>query len=182
MKTNNLRNLVMISLLAATSFVLMYVVQVPLLPAAPFLKWDPSDLPNVLGGFMLGPTGAILIALLKSVLFLIFKGSEGPIGATMAFASSAALAATAALIYKRIPNKRGILLGLALGTVMLAVSMSLVNYYWALGAWGIPKDQHLLWVKSTIIPFNLLRGLVSSLLFYPVFVAVQRPLRRWFNQ
>ena len=48
LRNNNVHNLVMISLLAAMSFVLMYAVQIPLLPTAPFLKWDPSDLPNVL--------------------------------------------------------------------------------------------------------------------------------------
>src|SRR5690554_5019645 len=81
MQTKKTRNLVMISLLAAMSFVLMYVVQIPLLPAAPFLKWDPSDLPNVLGGLVLGPGAAFLIALIKCLLFLLLKGSEGPMGA-----------------------------------------------------------------------------------------------------
>lgn len=181
MASSKVRRLVLISLLTAASFVLMYVLQIPLLPAAPYLKWDPSDLPNVLGGFILGPGAAIAIALVKALLFLLFKGSEGPIGATMAFASGAALAAGAALVYRRWPNRGGVVGGLLLGTVLLVVSMAAVNYYWTLGVWGIPEDAHLITVRTLIIPFNLYRGLLSSVIIYPLYSALRRPLAEWLS-
>ena len=180
MASGKVRNLVVISLLAATSFILMYVLQIPY-PAAPYLKWDPSDLPNVLGGFILGPAGAIAISLIKSILFLIFKGSEGPIGAAMAFFSGAALAAGAGLVYRRWPNRYGVLGGLVAGTLALVTTMALLNYYWALGAWGIPEGARLATVKAIIFPFNLWRGVLSSLIIYPVYLALRRPLARWLN-
>lgn len=182
LRNNNVHNLVMISLLAAMSFVLMYAVQIPLLPTAPFLKWDPSDLPNVFGGLLLGPGAAAAIALVKSLLFLIFKGSEGPIGATMAFASSAALAVTISIIYRRRPNHKGFLLSLIVGTAALAITMGFVNYYWALGAWGIPAEARLGLVKTAVIPFNLLRGIISSALIYPIYLALRQPLSRLTKQ
>lgn len=182
MTSGSVRRLVLISLLAATSFMLMYVLQIPLVPAAPYLKWDPSDLPNVLGGFMLGPAAAIVIALLKSLLFLIFKGSEGPIGAAMAFFSGAALAAGAAWIYRRWPSRWGVALGLLIGTLLLGVTMAAVNYYWALGAWGIPQSARLATVKTIILPFNLWRGILSSAIIYPLYSALRRPLARWFER
>lgn len=182
MRQKNVRDLVMISLLAAASFMLMYVVQIPLLPAAPFLKWDPSDLPNVLGGLVLGPGPAVAIALLKCLLFLVFKGSEGPIGAFMAFASSAALAVPVALIYRRWSNHLGFLVGLSLGTVTLALAMAFVNYYFALGAFGIPQDSHLYLVKAAVVPFNLLRGVISSALIYPVYLAMRQPIAQFLKQ
>ncbi len=181
MKTN-VRNLVIISLLAAMSFVLMYAIQIPLVPAAPFLKWDPSDLPNVLGGFILGPGAAVAIAFIKCLLFLIFKGSEGPIGAFMAFASSAALAVPCCIVYRRWRNHWGFLLSLIAGTLSLVVVMALVNYYWALPAWGLPAETHLDLVKTAVIPFNSLRGIISSALIYPVYLAVRQPLSRLMGQ
>lgn len=182
MQIGNTRNLVMISLLAAMSFVLMYAIQIPLLPTAPFLQWDPSDLPNILGGLILGPWAAFIIAFLKSLLFLIFKGSEGPIGAFMAFVSSAALAIPCSLIYRRWSQHKGFIVGLLVGTLSLTFSMALVNLYWALGAWGIPAATHLTLVKTAVIPFNLLRGLISSLLVYPVYLAVRKPLAKLIGQ
>ncbi len=179
MQANKTRNLVMISLLAAMSFVLMYAVQIPLLPAAPFLKWDPSDLPNVLGGLVLGPGAAFFIALLKCLLFLLLKGSEGPIGAFMAFASSVALAVPCCIIYRRWSNHLGFLLSLLVSTAILTLTMGLVNYYWALGAWGIPVAQRLPLIKTAILPFNMLRGVLSSALIYPVYLALRQSLTRF---
>ena len=178
MQTKKTRNLVMISVLAAMSFILMYAVQIPLLAAAPFLKWDPSDLPNVLGGFVLGPWAATVIAFIKCLLFLIFKGSEGPIGAFMAFASSAALAVPFSFIYRRRQDYLGFFLGLVAGTLSLALTMVFVNYYFALGAWGIPEAARAGLVKTAVLPFNLLRGIISSLLIYPVYLSVRKPLSR----
>lgn len=182
MQTKKTRRLVMISLLAAMSFVLMYAVQIPLVPAAPFLKWDPSDLPNVLGGLVLGPGAAFLIALVKCLLFLLFKGSEGPVGAFMAFASSAALAVPCAIIYRRWSNHFGFIAGLLAGTALLTITMGIVNYFWALGVWGIPAEHRLGLLQTAILPFNLLRGVISSLLIYPVYFALRQPLTRLVGQ
>lgn len=182
MQTSNTRNLVMISLLAAMSFVLMYAVQFPLVPSAPFLKWDPSDLPNILGGLILGPGAAIVITLIKCMLFLIFKGTSGPIGSFMAFASGVALAVPCSIIYRRWSNHYGLAFGLVISTLVLTLTMVAVNYYWALGVYGIPVEQHLVLTKTAILPFNLLRGLLSSALIYPVYLALKRPLNRLIKQ
>ena len=182
MQTSNTRNLVMISLLAAMSFVLMYAIQFPLVPSAPFLTWDPGDLPIILGGLVLGPGAATVITLIKCLLFLIFKGTSGPIGSFMAFASGIALAVPCSLIYRRWSNHYGLALGLAIGTLTLTLTMVAVNYYWALGVYGIPVEQHLTLVKTAVLPFNLLRGLLSSALFYPVYLALKRPLNRLIKQ
>lgn len=181
-QTSNVRNLVMISLLAAMSFVLMYAIQFPLLPAAPFLKWDPSDLPNVLGGLILGPWAALVITFVKCLLFLLFKGSSGPIGSFMAFASGVALAVPCSIIYRRWSNHYGLLFGLATGTIVLTITMGLVNYYFALGVYGIPAELHLDLVKTTVLPFNLLRGILSSVLIYPVYLALRQPLAKQLKQ
>ncbi|HBK86868.1 MAG TPA: hypothetical protein DDZ53_12650 [Firmicutes bacterium] len=178
MPKSNVRNLVMISLLTAMSLVLMYAIQIPLLPAAPFLKWDPSDLPNVLGGVILGPWAAVIITFIKCLLFLLFKGTSGPIGSFMAFASGIALAVPCSIIYRRWSNHYGLLFGLATGTVVLTITMVLVNYYWALGVYGIPAELHLGLVKTTVLPFNLLRGILSSVLIYPVYLALRQPLAK----
>lgn len=182
MQTRRIHHLVMISLLAAMSFVLMYAVQIPLVPAAPFLKWDPSDLPNVLGGLILGPGAAFLIALVKCLLFLLFKGSEGPIGTLMAFASSAALAVPCAVIYRRWSSHFGLISGLLVGTALLTITMGAVNYFWALGVWGIPAEHRLGMLQTAILPFNLLRGIIGSLLIYPVYFALKQPLTRLIGQ
>jgi riboflavin transporter FmnP len=57
-----------------------------------------------------------------------------------------------------------------------------VNYYWALGAYGIPQAAHLELVRTAITPFNLARSAMSTLLTFPVFLALKKPLGKIVNQ
>jgi hypothetical protein len=51
----SVRRLVFISLLIAMSYALMFALQIPLVPVAPYLKYDPSDVPTLVGSFHLRP-------------------------------------------------------------------------------------------------------------------------------
>ena len=75
MEKQKLRRLSMAALCGAVAFVLMYFsFSVPVL--SPFAEFDLSALPELIGGFLLGPVGAIEIIVLKIVLKLLFKGSS----------------------------------------------------------------------------------------------------------
>ena len=49
MKSEKIRKLVTMAMLAALSIVLVYVVHFPIFPAAPFLEYDPADIPILIG-------------------------------------------------------------------------------------------------------------------------------------
>ena len=75
MKRNQTRRLTLAAMMGAVSFVLMYFsFSVPVL--SPFASFDLSALPDLIGGFVLGPVGAVEIIAVKVLLKLVFKGTS----------------------------------------------------------------------------------------------------------
>jgi len=167
-----LRNLVTMAMLAGMSYLLMFVLQIPLIPAAPFLKYDPSDVPTLIGSFLLGPLAGGIIALIKVVLFFLTKGTGGPIGSIQNFLASATFAVVTGLVYRKWPNKWGALLGLVAGGLVMSVVMYASNLTWALAAWGVPEAQHAEMLWTAIVPFNAARAALSTLLTLSLHIAL----------
>lgn len=64
-----------VALAMAVSF-----IEIPLMPAAPWLKYDPSGIVCILAGFAFGPSGAVIVSVLGFVPHLFVN----PLGAVMA--------------------------------------------------------------------------------------------------
>ena len=79
-KSQHLQALVATAMPSAVALVLM-LLEFPLLPAAPYLKMDFSDVPAVLAGVLFGPVYGVLTELLKNLLEMLIKG----IGTQMGF-------------------------------------------------------------------------------------------------
>ncbi|EEC6522052.1 ECF transporter S component, partial [Listeria monocytogenes] len=77
MKNYSMKVFVSVAVLGTLAFILM-MLQFPLLPSAPFLKLDFSDIPALIGGLLFGPLAVILVELIKNVLLYIVSGS--PVG------------------------------------------------------------------------------------------------------
>lgn len=174
----NTRKLVLTALLSAMSYGLMFTLQIPLIPAAPYLRFDPSDVPTLTGAFLLGPWAGVQIALVKVALFFMTRGEGGPIGATMNLVSTAVLALVAGFIYRRRPGPAAALAGMIAGSLAMTLVMIPVNYYWALGAYGVPQELHAGLIRTALVPFNLARGALSTAITLPLFLALSRALHR----
>ena len=172
------RNLVLISMLAGMSYILMFVLQVPLIPAAPFLKYDPSDVPSLIGAFVFGPLAGVAISFVKATLFLLTKGTGGPIGATQNFLASASFALVAGLVYKKLPTKIGAIISMIAGGLAMTAVMHVSNDTWALTAWNVPEEAQSAMLLTAILPFNLARMAVSTIITFPIFIGVMPILKR----
>ena len=163
------RKLVLIALIGSLAAVLMWF-QFPLLPQAPFLEYDFSDIAVLTGTFSMGPAAGFLIATIKVGVFFLTKGKSGPIGALMNWTSTVLFVLVAGLFYWYLRRDRwGALGGMILGTVVFTATMVFMNIYVALPLWGIPAEEITGLVKAAVVPFNLLRGLISTtvtFLFY----------------
>ncbi|MDR1563520.1 MAG: ECF transporter S component [Oscillospiraceae bacterium] len=73
MKNKQLVNLILTALLSALAFVL-FLLEFSVMPAAPHLKMDFSDVPALLAGAVLGPIYGVLVELIKNLIELITKG------------------------------------------------------------------------------------------------------------
>ncbi|MBS3872045.1 MAG: ECF transporter S component [Firmicutes bacterium] len=172
------RNLVIISMLAGMSYILMFVLQVPLIPSAPFLKYDPSDVPALIGAFIFGPLAGVVISFIKATLFLLTKGTSGPVGSIQNFLASASFALVAGLVYKKMPTKLGAFISMIAGGLAMTAVMHVSNATWALAAWGVPEAGRSAMLLTAILPFNLARMTVSTLITFPMFLGVMPILKR----
>lgn len=78
MKRNRLERLIIISILAALSFILM-LIQFPIPFIPPFLTVDFSDIPAFIGFILFGGVAGSLVIIMKIVLYGLLMASE-PIG------------------------------------------------------------------------------------------------------
>lgn len=181
MKSSKLNKLVKISVLGTIGFLLMFIeIPIPIFPE--FLKIDISDIPALVGGFALGPVAGILIEFMKNILHGIFKGSTVFVGEIANFLVGSVLVGISAYIYKRDKTKKGAIVGLAIGAICMSIVAGILNYYVllplyekalnfpikAVVAIGNKLNPKIVDLKSfifwSIIPFNLLKGVVVSLI------------------
>ena len=179
----NTKVMVKVSVLAVISFILMFF-EFPLVWLAPtFIKLDISDLPALIGAFALGPMAGEIIELLKNILNLLIDGTTtGGVGELANFVVGAAYVYTAGAIYFRKKNFKHAIVGLFFGTIVMTIIMAVANYYimfpFYAKLFGMPLDtliemgtainSRIVDMKSmilyTVVPFNLLKGIVISAL------------------
>ncbi len=176
-KNRNTRKMIQISMLSVISFLMMYLVEFPLLPAAPFLKYDPSQVPTLIAAFAFGPLAGVVAELLKSFLFFISgKSTAGIVGVSAAFVAGGAFVFTSGIIYRMNKTRKNAVVALAAGTVVMTVVMTLANYFVFFPLWGIPSEQVAPMLLSAVVPFNLVKGALSSLLTFLLYKKVHKLL------
>lgn len=182
MKNSRVNKLVKISVLSTIAFLLMSFAELPLPIFPEFLKLDISDVPAIFGAFALGPIAGVAIEALKNVLHAIFKPGTMGIGDLANFIVGGAFVYAAGAIYSLKKNRKHAIWGLAAGTVAMVAAAAIGNYYVFL-----PLYENILGFKISavvamassvnpavtdinsliilsIIPFNLLKGVIISLI------------------
>uniref|UniRef100_UPI003AB1823D ECF transporter S component n=1 Tax=Anaerotignum lactatifermentans TaxID=160404 RepID=UPI003AB1823D len=57
-----------LGMLGAISLILVATVHFPIIPAAPFLEYDPADVPILIGTFAFGPVAGFLLTVVVSII------------------------------------------------------------------------------------------------------------------
>lgn len=182
-RSSKLTKMVVIALLATVSLVLFFIsFPLPLLP--PYLKVDFSDVPALLAGLIFSPAAGVLVVFLKNAMYFVIKGATDPIGIPANFIAGALYVFPVAYLYHKYKGVKSIVFGLIIGTVGMAVIMSILNYIiilpaytWVMG-WEMNDATKLGTVIGAILPFNFLKGVIVSILFVPLFIKLQQ----WIEQ
>jgi riboflavin transporter FmnP len=189
MKKSKLNFMTKTAMLSVIGFLLMFIeLPIPIFPA--FLKIDISDLPAIIGCFALGPVAGIVIELVKNILHGIFVGGTAFIGEFANFAVGALMVSAAGIIYKRKKTKTNAIVGLIAGTLVMSVGASILNYFIvlplyeavlhypvsAIVAMGTKINPHITNLNTlvvlSILPFNILKGIVISAITIPVYKSI----------
>jgi len=173
MEPKKLRVLALTGMLAAVGYVLQ-LFEFPLLPAAPFLKFDFGDVAVFIAGSAMGPGAAILTAVAKGILWaLIGRGADGWVGAGMNTITVIAFALPVAFLAR---SRKGWVKVVAagLGVVVMTTAMAGVNLVVDPWYFKMPIAAVKAIIVTAIIPFNLLRGLLNGTASVLVMLALQR--------
>ena len=93
----NVKTMTKIAILGVISFVFM-LLDFPLWFTPPFLKFDISDLPSLIGAFALGPMAGVLVQLIKNLLKLLAELVHSSSSELANFVVGSVFAYTAGLI------------------------------------------------------------------------------------
>ena len=180
------RKMTSIAILSALAFVLMLMEFLP--PFVPeFLKLDFSEIPVLIGAFAFGPLSAVMIELIKNLLHLTVTQTAG-VGELANFLIGSFFAGSAGLVYRYMKNRKGAILAMAVGVLIMTTAASLLNYYVLLDIYArfwtmdaiigmgtavnsriTDKGSLILWA---FIPFNLVKAtavsVITGLIYKPL--------------
>lgn len=184
-KEFNVRKFVMMALLGAMAFVLMFI-EFPIIPITPFLKIDFSDIPVLLGLVIYGPIGAVCIAAIKCLLHAIIYGMS--LGELIGVGSNFLASLTLIIPYHYFLGrdwsmKKKMSWGVISSTLTMTVIMSLLDWLVIIPVYmavfgmklSIPLAQMVLF---GVVPFNIIKGIVVGVVFW--FVATR--LNHWLGK
>ncbi|NLG03347.1 MAG: ECF transporter S component [Clostridia bacterium] len=178
------RKIAVIGIFAAISGVLMSM-EIPLWFAPPFYQLDFSELPVMICAFAYGPFAGVAAELCKVFIKLLLKGtSTAFIGDLANFIVGCTLILPTSIIYHIKKSKKAAVTGMCTGIVTMTVAGSFFNAIYLIPAFsnlfGMPLDAivemgtvvnskitsvHTL-VFYAVVPFNLLKGLVVSMITF----------------
>ncbi len=184
-----------ISAMLAAIGVILQMLEIPLPFIPSFIKLDFSDLPGFIGAFVCGPLAGVLITLIRNVIH-IFMGSSAGIGELSNFILSASFVLTAGLIYKKMPNIKGVLIGGVAGAVIMGIVSFPVNnfiiyplYY---SVMGFPQEAILQMYQAIRpstksiaealivfnVPFTIAKGLISVIITSIIYKPLENLIKK----
>ena len=162
MKIKILTNMAM---LVALSLILVMLINFPILPAVPFMKYDPADIPILIGSFLFGPMGGVILTAIVSILQGLFIS-----GGTFAF--------IAGFIYQRTKTKRSAVVGLICGALSMTCVMVICNLLLTPIFLGAPMEKVIELLLPAIIPFNLIKASINALITYFIYKPISNFVHR----
>lgn len=194
--STKVRSMAQVGMLAAVATVLMlFEFPLPFVPS--FYKLDISEIPVLLGTFAMGPVAGVMTEGIKILLNFVINGTTtGGVGEIANFLIGCSLCVPAGLIYQKMHTKKGAMIGLAAGTVFMALIGCVLNAYILLptyaAAFGMPLDTivqmgHALnpaidgvatFVILAVAPFNLIKGILVSAILLLIYKKVSPVLHR----
>ena len=193
-RRRKIRRITSAAILTAMAVVLMYLeVALPFMP--PFLKFDFSEIPVLIGSFVLGPVYGVVIELVKNIIHLPVSATSG-IGEMSNFLTGSIYVFTAGSIYSRHRTRKGAIAAMLIATAALALIAVPLNYFVTLPLYetvlGFTTEKvvgmshgvnplindKLSLVLWGFVPFNLFKGTVVAFFTFWVY----KPISKLINE
>lgn len=190
------QKMVLIAMFGAISAILM-VLEFPLPFCPPFLKMDFSELPVIIGGYIMGPLAGFIIILIKVGLNFFINGTTTMgVGELANLLCSVFYMVPAVLLYNRKKTKKNAGISLVVGTLVVTVYAIFNNLFLIFPIYTklmglkmadivkmssmvnpLIKDPFTLFAIG-IVPFNLIKYSVASLITFIVYKKIKNIIFR----
>jgi len=188
MQSNNqsskLLKMIILALLGAISLVLLFLnFPLPFLP--PYLKIDFSEVPALLASLIFSPIAGVIVIAIKNILYLAIGGGE-PVGVAANFLAGILFVLPVSIAYHKFKGVKSIVSGLVIGTIIMAIAMSVLNYLVLLPVYAWFMGMEEMKIESVkqvavlygVLPFNVIKGIIVGMLFVPLFIK----MRSWIER
>jgi len=190
------REIATIGMLGAIATVLM-LFEIPLPFAPSFYEIDLSEVPVLIGCFAMGPLAGTLVELVKIVLNFVINGTmTAGVGELANFCLGCAFCIPAGMIYQKKTTKKGAIVGLVSGTLIMTFLGCFINAYVMLPAYAKAFSWPLesiiamgsevnkgitdlfTFVMFAVVPFNLLKGILVSVVVLLIYKKISPIIKR----
>ena len=166
-----------LGVLSALSIVLMLLIRFPIIPAAPYLIYEPADVPIFIGTFLFGPLAGFGMTVVVSFIQAVFFSTDGWVGFVMHVVATGSFAIIAGLIYRKVHTLKGAILALVAGTLTMTLVMIPMNLIIQPRFYGVPYDVVKSLLVPALIPFNLIKAGLNSIITVLVYKSISRLLQ-----
>ena len=151
------------------------------------------ELPVLICAFYLGPVSGVVCEFLKVLIKLLLKGtSTAFVGDLANFLVGCSFVLPAAIVYQKTLSKKGAVVSLAVGTAVMTVFGSFFNAWFLIPRFAVMYGMPLEAIVSmgtqingaitnlstlvlfAVVPFNLLKGVLVSLLTFFLYKRVEK--------
>ncbi len=197
-KVSRTRKIAVIGMFSALAAVLMYL-EFPLPFLAPgFYQLDFSEIPVLIVSFIFGPVAGVTTEMVKILIKIIIKPtSTAFVGELANFIIGCAFVVPASIIYRLKKTRKSAIIGLAVGSLTMALIGMFVNAFVLVPAFaklfgGVPVSDIVAagtavnpaitdiftFVAFAVAPFNLLKGIFVSVPTVLIYKFISKTVKR----
>ena len=172
----NTAKLAKLAMMVAISCVLVLLIRIPF-PPAPFLVYDPADVPIYITTFAFGPVAGLVVTIVVSFIQAFILGGDAVYGFVMHVFATGMFAVAAGAIYSRNKSKKGAIIEAVLN---VSLSLVLVNFYGIIGviigtfvAMAYRTLDMVLYLSKNILQRSITKFLTEALVNIAVCVALK---------
>ena len=184
-----IRHMTTIAIFSTLSIILYLTLKfnLPIFPS--FLKVNFSNLPILLGGFLLGPIEGLMIIIIRTIVVLPFSGTFF-VGELADLIISSSIMLISSIIYIKNKTRKGAIIALVLSVITWVIIGCVANYFILVPAYvtlffggnvdaflpllsvipNINENNYVIrYVLFGALPFNLMLSLVVCIITYIVY-------------
>ena len=162
-------------MLIGISIILVVLIHVPIIPAAPYLEYDPADIPIFIGTFAFGPLAGLILTIIVSIIQGVTVSAGSQIwGIIMHIMATGSFAIVAGLIYKVKKTRKGAAIAILIGILVMIAVMCIANIIITPIYTGMPRKAVMALIPTAILPFNLIKAGINGVVTFILYKKISK--------